>query len=105
MLPEPTAANVAYGTHERQVLDFWKAESDKPTPLVLCIHGGGWNNGSKEGYRNATTKRYLDAGISVVAINYRMVPVATPPKLKSRVLAPPAVRFMYIRSMNSPIRS
>ena len=27
----PTMANVAYGTHERQVLDFYKAESAKPT--------------------------------------------------------------------------
>ena len=26
----PTAANVAYGSHERQVLDFYKAESAKP---------------------------------------------------------------------------
>src|SRR5262249_54016083 len=30
---EPTAANVAYGKHERQVLDFWQAKSEKPTPL------------------------------------------------------------------------
>ena len=38
----PTAANVAYGPLERQVLDFWQAKSDKPTPVVFCIHGGGW---------------------------------------------------------------
>jgi acetyl esterase/lipase len=37
----PTPANVAYGTHERQVLDFYQAASDKPTPLVFHIHGGG----------------------------------------------------------------
>src|SRR5262245_66242236 len=30
--PTPTVANLAYGKHERQVLDFWKAKSDKPTP-------------------------------------------------------------------------
>src|SRR5437867_12375993 len=28
--PPPTVANVAYGTHERQVLDFWRAKSEKP---------------------------------------------------------------------------
>jgi acetyl esterase/lipase len=67
-----TAANVPYGTHPRQVLDFWRAPSDHPTPLVLLIHGGGWVNGDKSGYRHGV-KRYLDAGISVVAINYRMV--------------------------------
>ena len=37
----PTAANVPYGPLERQVLDFWQAKADKPTPVVICIHGGG----------------------------------------------------------------
>ena len=36
-----------YGEHERQVLDFYKAESDKPTPLLFFIHGGGWVAGDK----------------------------------------------------------
>jgi len=74
--PAPTAADVAYGKHPRQVLDFYQAKSDTPTPVVFAIHGGGWVNGSKDGYRGSA-KRYLDAGISVVAINYRMVPDAT----------------------------
>jgi len=30
-----------------QVLDFWKARSDEPTPLVIYIHGGGFTTGSK----------------------------------------------------------
>ena len=67
----PTLANVAYGTHERQVLDFWRAESAKPTPLVFHIHGGGWVNGDKA--RVSGLERYLAAGISVVSINYRFV--------------------------------
>ena len=67
----PTLANVSYGSHERQVLDFWKADSVKPTPLVFHIHGGGWVNGDKA--RVAGLDRYLDAGISVVSINYRFV--------------------------------
>ncbi len=64
-----TEANVAYGTHQRQVLDFYKAESDKPTPLVFYIHGGGWTAGDKA--RVGDLERYLAAGISVVSINYR----------------------------------
>ncbi len=44
---KPTLANIAYGTHERQVLDFYCADSDKPTPLVYHIHGGGWVTGDK----------------------------------------------------------
>lgn len=63
-----TMANVAYGKHPRQVLDFYQAKSDNPTPVVLNIHGGGWTGGSKD---NVNVKPYLDAGISVVSINYR----------------------------------
>jgi len=39
-LPKPDLANVKYGPHERNVLDLWKAESEKPTPLAIYIHGG-----------------------------------------------------------------
>jgi acetyl esterase/lipase len=86
--PAPTAANVAYGTHERQVLDFWQAKSDRPTPLVLFIHGGGWQNGDKSGMSGAAIRRYLDAGISVAAINYRFVKQAAALKVEPPVKAP-----------------
>ena len=33
----PTAANVPYGDHPRQVIDFWKAKSEKPTPLGVPV--------------------------------------------------------------------
>ena len=69
---KPTYSEVPYGRHERNVLDFWKADSDKPTPLVFVIHGGGWKNGSKERLsRFVDAPALLKAGISVVAINYR----------------------------------
>ena len=71
MLPAPTLGGVAYGTHERQVLDFYKAKSDKPTPLLFFIHGGGWVAGDKSGMTGPSVKSYLAAGISVVSINYR----------------------------------
>ena len=44
----PTHANVKYGEHERNVFDIWLADSDKPTPLAIYIHGGGFRAGSKE---------------------------------------------------------
>ena len=73
-VPVPTHKNVSYGAHGRNVLDFWQAPSDKPTPLVISIHGGGWNGGSKELIQNfVDTGRLLDAGISVAAINYRYI--------------------------------
>ncbi len=68
---KPTLANVAYGTHERQVLDFYKADSTLPTPVVLYIHGGGWVRGDK--HPVGSMLGCLKSGISVVAINYRYV--------------------------------
>jgi acetyl esterase/lipase len=71
-VPKPTLAGVRYGDHERHVLDFWRAESDQPTPVAFVIHGGGWTGGSKERLdRFADAGALLKAGISVVAINYR----------------------------------
>ena len=46
--PIPTHADISYGPHERHVLDFFKADSDKPTPVLVFIHGGGWLHGNKE---------------------------------------------------------
>ncbi len=65
----PTLANVPYGKHERQVLDFYKADSAKPTPLLFFIHGGGWVAGDKGPVNDRDT--FLKAGISIVSINYR----------------------------------
>jgi len=68
----PTFADVAYGPHARNVLDFWQAKSEKPTPIVVFIHSGGFTGGdkSKAGGR-AKIEPYLDAGVSFAAINYR----------------------------------
>ena len=73
-VPKPTLSGVRYGAHDRHILDFWKAPSEKPTPLVLVIHGGGWLSGSKERLdRFVDTEALLKSGISVVAINYRLM--------------------------------
>ena len=69
-LPTPTHANVPYGKHERQVLDFYQAKSDKAAPLLFFIHGGGWMSGDK--FNPDFLAKCLDAGISVVSINYRL---------------------------------
>jgi acetyl esterase/lipase len=64
-----TLIGVPYGSHPRQVLDFFQAKSATPTPVVFYIHGGGWQGGDKK----TNPKPFLDKGISVVAINYRYV--------------------------------
>ncbi len=68
---EPTLRDVAYGPDERNKLDFWKAESKTPTPLVFYIHGGGWGAGSKEENKGPYLNLLKD-GVSYVSINYRL---------------------------------
>ena len=74
----PTHANIKYGKHERNVLDLWLAESKKPTPLAIYIHGGGFVAGDKEKVSQQVVTQLLDAGISVASINYRYLSIDTP---------------------------
>lgn len=94
--PAPTAANVRYGEHERNVLDFWLAKSDSPTPLLFYIHGGGWRSGDKAGI---SVEPFLKEGISVVSINYRYISQAQEvvPPVKAP-LYDAARALQYVRS-------
>ena len=69
----PTQAEVSYGPHARNVLDFWQANGDGPRPMLVHIHGGGWVGGDKK-QNAATVQLFLDKGISYAAINYRLTP-------------------------------
>lgn len=89
--------DVPYGSHPRQVLDFYPAESDTPTPVVFYIHGGGWQNGDKK----TNPKVFLDKGISVVAINYRYVKNGVEEKIEPPVkasLGDAARALQFVRS-------
>jgi acetyl esterase/lipase len=89
--------DVPYGKHPRQVLDFFQAKSDKPTPVVFYIHGGGWQNGDKR----TNPQPFLAKGISVVAINYRYVKNGVEEKVEPPVKAPledAARALQFVRS-------
>ncbi len=87
--PTPSVADFFYGDDsERQKFDFWQAQSDEPTPLVLLIHGGGWRGGDKSTYGTKSIQPYLDAGISVAAINYRFIEQAMQQHVEPPVKAP-----------------
>lgn len=73
---KPTVADLSYGPHAKQVLHFWKAESDKPTPLLFYVHGGGWTGGDRTSVIGMLPD-CLKAGISVVSVEYRFIPEAT----------------------------
>ncbi len=101
-VPEPTLSGISYGEHERQILDFWKADSKSPSPLVFVIHGGGWKGGEKERvHRFVNVQLLLDEGISVVAINYRLMKHANEEGITPPVKAPmydAARALQFVRS-------
>jgi acetyl esterase/lipase len=77
LLPNPTQYDVAYGPHAKQLLHFWKADSDRPTPVLFFIHGGGWMAGGRLNGLTAMLPEMLEAGISVASVEYRFIPEAT----------------------------
>ncbi|MGI9470024.1 MAG: alpha/beta hydrolase [Rubripirellula sp.] len=87
--PAPTIADVAYGDHPKQVLHFWKAKSDTPTPLLFFIHGGGWQGGDRMHKQLlAMLPDFLDQGISAVSIEYRFIREAVASGIEPPVKAP-----------------
>lgn len=71
LAPTPTAANARYGPHERNVIDFWKADTKEPAPVLVFIHGGGFLAGSKEHIAPQSILQCLASGVSFASINYR----------------------------------
>ncbi|MSU23268.1 MAG: alpha/beta hydrolase [Opitutus sp.] len=75
----PDVLDAAYGSHERHRLDLWRAKSERPTPLVVFIHGGGWHGGDKSAVPAELLTFMLAHGVSVASINYRYTSMATVP--------------------------
>ena len=76
----PDIENGKYGEFAANTFDLWKATSKKPTPLVVYIHGGGLASGDKSGLSVNQLNEMLEAGLSVLAINYRLTPTAIFPQ-------------------------
>lgn len=98
----PTYANVSYGPHERNVLDFWEAKGEGPRPLLVYIHGGGWIGGDKQ-QKPEAIRPFLDKGISYAAINYRLTgqaPLPAPVHDAAR-----AIQFLRTKAAEWNIRT
>ena len=96
LIGPPTAADVAYGPDEKNRLDFWQAASKHPTPVVIFFHGGGFVIGDKAEARfDPTVKACLDAGVSVVSINY---PFLSPKVALPAILRDTARAVQFVRA-------
>lgn len=69
--------------------DAGRAQAGRRVPLVIWIHGGGWQGGSKEG---SPAVFLLREGFAVASISYRLTDVATFPAQIHDCKA--AVRFL-----------
>lgn len=67
--------------NQRQMLDLFlpRGKSDKPRPLVVYIHGGGWRAGSKEGGFGRLRPFLEETEFAGAAINYRLTNEASWP--------------------------
>ena len=74
--PAPDHADVKYGPHGRNVLDLWLAKSEKPAPLVIYYHGGGFSGGDKRSLNTQLLDKLRAGGVSVAAANYRLTGTA-----------------------------
>jgi len=83
-------ADMPYGDHERNKLDLYLPKADKPLPLVIWVHGGGWELGDKSGGNPALP--LLTQGYAVASVNYRFSKHAPFPAQSADVRA--AVRFL-----------
>ncbi|MFZ1702225.1 MAG: alpha/beta hydrolase [Pyrinomonadaceae bacterium] len=79
-MPKPDIADGKYGEFAANTFDLWKAKSKKPTPLVVYVHGGGLATGDKSKISANQLDQMLKAGLTVLAINYRLTPEAVFPQ-------------------------
>ena len=65
------------GGHERNRLDLYlPEEAARPLPVILYVHGGGWQGGDKS---NGPAFRFAAKGYAVASMNYRFSQHATFP--------------------------
>jgi len=68
--------DLPYGTDQRQRLDLFTPDGDGPWPLLVFIHGGYWQLGSKDAW-SFLAAGWLRNGIALANLGYRLVPAVT----------------------------
>jgi acetyl esterase/lipase len=73
------AKDISYGEGARQILDIYAPNAPKSgAPIVMFIHGGSWDTGSKDMYK-FVGEAFASEGYTTVIPNYRLYPKAVYP--------------------------
>ena len=71
--------DVSFGALERQKMDIYLAETSRDAaPVIVFIHGGSWDSGSKDIYK-FLAEGFTKDGFDVVVPNYRLYPETSYP--------------------------
>jgi len=66
--------SVLFGSHQRQRVDLYAPEGVvEPLPLILFVHGGGWQTGDNK-YIQGKPAFYNEAGYFFASTGYRLLP-------------------------------
>jgi len=83
-------ADIKYGPHPREVMDFYPAENAKG--CVVFIHGGYWLEFSKI-ETSWVAKGFVGQGLSVALINYPLCPEVTIAQIRTSCMS--AFAYLY----------
>ena len=88
----PNFKDVNYGSHPKELINFWQFESDQPVGVLLQIHGGGWMGGKKD---EVLRPHQMKAGYHIASISYPLVNEGArqPAMLNSALRAVQFLRF------------
>jgi acetyl esterase/lipase len=76
----------------QQVLDVYAPAKGKGMPIVVWIHGGGWQAGDKKDVHHKP-QAFADKGFVFVSVNYRLLPKATIKQMAEDVAK--AIRWIH----------
>jgi len=91
----PTHRDIKYGSHPKELINFWQFDSDKPVGILLQIHGGGWMGGKKD---EVLRPHQLKQGYHIASISYPLVNEGAlqPAMLNSALRAVQFLRFKAV---------
>lgn len=67
--------DIAYGTHQKQRMDIYAPKDANNAPLIVVLHGGGWNWGDKADVQVYINKvnRWVPKGFVVASVDTRLM--------------------------------